>query len=77
MGPIPADAGETITATVSQCGVGAYPRGCGGNLEDAFQDNSFAGLSPRMRGKHTSGKLATQSSGPIPADAGETIRHLD
>ena len=73
-GPIPADAGETSHAIAFCYTLRAYPRGCGGNSSQRLQEENHWGLSPRMRGKLNSPPFFSHCSGPIPADAGETLR---
>ncbi|QTQ31961.1 Uncharacterized protein pbN1_19710 [Aromatoleum bremense] len=78
VGPIPADAGETLPCDLVGLVDGAYPRGRGGNEEWALKAGCFPGLSPRTRGKRCRRSRRGSSPGPIPADAGETppSRHL-
>ena len=51
LGPIPANAGETIRATTMLIAMRAYPRERGGNMMQAELTNIIQGLSPRTRGK--------------------------
>ena len=53
-GPIPADAGETVSNLSFHLGAGAYPRGRGGNGAITAKWTLNGGLSPRTRGKQNS-----------------------
>ena len=68
---IPACAGEP-RAVRKRRKVGAvYPRVCGGTSSPTFQYPVQGGLSPRVRGNPLKWILHIQSSGSIPACAGE------
>ena len=73
MGPIPANAGETAHARITQHRNGAYPRERGGNCASHTLYPCLSGLSPRTRGKHCTNRADVITSGPIPANAGETL----
>ena len=72
VGPIPADAGETVGDGTLVVGIRAYPRGRGGNTGKDAREDAQAGLSPRTRGKLYHRIDHAHRLGPIPADAGET-----
>ena len=76
-GPIPAGAGETPRAAISQWQVGAYPRWRGGNSVVLGKRRGRRGLSPLARGKRQSRLYRRQGRGPIPAGAGETCTGYD
>ena len=71
-GPIPARAGETCIERGIPDEQVAYPRSCGGNLDQLAPSGFIQGLSPLVRGKLFRGKDYTKLEGPIPARAGET-----
>ena len=48
-----------------------YPRACGGTLKKGEGVKNATGLSPRVRGNLWSVPSSPQSSGSIPARAGE------
>ena len=72
--PIPASAGETKCTPRNEAGRRAYPRERRGNYRQVVHFATFAGLSPRARGKQKPEPHLLDSGGPIPASAGETIR---
>ena len=73
-GSIPAPAGEP-QPTGPPCGRnGVYPRACGGTGVSSGAGVSIVGLSPRLRGNRTAGRIRSGSCGSIPAPAGEPGR---
>ena len=52
---IPACAGEAVAPAVEQMVAKVYPRVCGGSDYEDWAVSVFAGLSPRVRGKHSMG----------------------
>ncbi len=72
LGPIPANAGETVTSPSFAVRQRAYPRERGGNTSSRRRINRAKGLSPRTRGKRKENQRITNRPGPIPANAGET-----
>ena len=72
LGPIPAHAGETSAAGEGAACTRAYPRSRGGNSSMFLENVSLWGLSPLTRGKLGATIWRAQSTGPIPAHAGET-----
>ena len=74
-GPIPAGAGETRCWRTANVPQGAYPRRRGGNLAVKSEFSANLGLSPQARGKRLRGNPGAGWHGPIPAGAGETLRH--
>ena len=69
-GSIPADAGAPALQA-GQCGPReVYPRGCGGTMRRSSSTRQRRGLSPRMRGHRNGNRVALDSAGSIPADAG-------
>ena len=75
LGPIPANAGETITNATMFHALRAYPRERGGNAYCPAFWRVNAGLSPRTRGKPIELDFDKTKLGPIPANAGETRRY--
>ena len=73
---IPACAGETQRDSLRSRFWTVYPRVCGGNCIFPLLGVKGAGLSPRVRGKHTLATLATLATRSIPACAGETYLAL-
>jgi len=71
VGPIPADAGEPHSWRWRPSWLRAYPRGRGGALIATAITETELGLSPRTRGSLATGEQLDESTGPIPADAGE------
>ena len=70
-GSIPACAGEPAASFSLSATTAVYPRVCGGTCAPAFREECAKGLSPRVRGNHTT-KLAIRcQGGSIPACAGE------
>ena len=51
VGLIPAHAGKTVSVISVTTPIGAHPRACGENAQQAFQVETDLGSSPRMRGK--------------------------
>ena len=74
-GPIPARAGEPPVVGGQRGATGAYPRSRGGTAMTVFLRSKRWGLSPLARGNLYSPKCATVVAGPIPARAGEPIKH--
>ena len=72
-GIIPADAGNTASASVSIGIVRDHPRGCGEHLYGVRAMACSLGSSPRMRGTLSSKLMSMVSRRIIPADAGNTI----
>ena len=71
-GLIPARAGKTICDVEPRGLHGAHPRACGENRNAVTQSTSFAGSSPRVRGKRCV-ELGSEVRGRlIPARAGKT-----
>ncbi len=81
-GSIPACAGEPRRVSVVRLTMRVYPRVCGGAVSTGNLVNARPGLSPRVRGSPVGIINSTNSSGSIPACAGEpspydlSIRHL-
>ncbi len=73
---IPACAGETLDDDDDTVRIWVYPRVCGGNKSLRRETVSFAGLSPRVRGKPPKGASMDQFERSIPACAGETSVHV-
>ena len=73
-GSIPACAGEPGAVASSGLTMTVYPRVCGGTAVFSLQDANDPGLSPRVRGNHTSVTQATARTRSIPACAGEPLR---
>ena len=71
-GCIPAPAGETPRRGRRHPPSAVHPRACGGNLVAPSRRRSFAGASPRLRGKRRGRPRASSSPRCIPAPAGET-----
>ena len=70
-GPIPAGAGEPLTAHARKPLGRAYPRRCGGTGTRHAGTSNRKGLSPQVRGNRDVLPPQTRSHGPIPAGAGE------
>ena len=70
--PIPACAGESMTAANSLPLMWAYPRVCGGIGGHVRRAGVFEGLSPRVRGNRQDHAQDHARSRPIPACAGES-----
>ena len=68
---IPACAGEPPTGVWGRCRCAVYPRVCGGTNFCVRSVKSTIGLSPRVRGNPGAGQRERQSTGSIPACAGE------
>ncbi len=71
IGPIPAQAGEPQAPSRSPPSRRAYPRAGGGTASGWIVPADRPGLSPRRRGNPIPCSQSTDSSGPIPAQAGE------
>ena len=70
-GPIPACAGQPLSAEALVGRAGAYPRVCGATAI-SFQGNLRSmGLSPRVRGNQGRQDLSPDRQWPIPACAGQ------
>ena len=72
-GSIPACAGEPPAPSARSPTPTVYPRVCGGTSCSARIANPVVGLSPRVRGNQWASNRLPQSSGSIPACAGEPI----
>ena len=70
-GSIPACAGEPPTPHPDRRLSTVYPRVCGGTRFDGGPIVRGAGLSPRVRGNHSTTALPDATDGSIPACAGE------
>ena len=68
---IPACAGEAVAVSSPDSWMRVYPRVCGGSLPMGLSLKPFAGLSPRVRGKHRPGRRRLAGGRSIPACAGE------
>ena len=73
-GSIPACAGEPEPDPALSDPPKVYPRVCGGTARARYCPNLIGGLSPRVRGNHSSDELPAHSRGSIPACAGEPGR---
>ena len=73
-GIIPADAGNTSSASMVMNVLKDHPRGCGEHLRAACLEESPAGSSPRMRGTRRDKRRKRDRFRIIPADAGNTAR---
>ena len=71
VGPIPACAGEPARFSRRKRRPGAYPRVCGGTLDNLRGLPLQCGLSPRVRGNHWKKRVDAMDARPIPACAGE------
>ena len=69
---IPAHAGQTLREMLSSFHTTDHPRACGANRLWARIILSYAGSSPRMRGKHAGDMAALALLRIIPAHAGQT-----
>ena len=72
---IPACAGKTNPAKVSDLSCSAHPRVCGENFSLFRRNSRPRGSSPRVRGKPASAAHSFTNSGLIPACAGKTFRY--
>ena len=72
-GTIPACAGEPPLFTPFLSYTKDYPRVCGGTVELDFVPVEERGLSPRVRGNHINYYEVGDTSGTIPACAGEPL----
>ena len=72
-GPIPARAGEPSARSASRSDSRAYPRSRGGTYRRWCQIEGEKGLSPLARGNLFLAECKRESSGPIPARAGEPV----
>ena len=70
-GSIPARAGEPPWSGRRRRRSGVYPRACGGTNTIQQSVSVVAGLSPRVRGNRLFDVLSIQTTGSIPARAGE------
>ncbi len=68
---IPAGAGEPRKGEQKNDIHMVYPRGCGGTLSLYLKSFLYSGLSPRVRGNRRWAASCAESSGSIPAGAGE------
>ena len=68
---IPACAGEPHSAGAKSSYCTVYPRVCGGTPISTVRLTSANGLSPRVRGNHSSGAVIVSRRRSIPACAGE------
>ena len=73
-GSIPACAGEPRYQTATRLVPSVYPRVCGGTARHLLGKPSPSGLSPRVRGNHSSTSGRCPPRGSIPACAGEPRR---
>ena len=73
-GLIPACAGKTTALQMRFLVLWAHPRVCGENSWAARTSVTFAGSSPRVRGKRPGPIQRPHPSGLIPACAGKTLR---
>ena len=69
--PIPACAGQPLSAGFSGGTSRAYPRVCGATLSLCALCRHSTGLSPRVRGNHLPGLICLYKLRPIPACAGQ------
>ena len=72
IGSIPAGAGKTSPTTSGAAPGAVYPRGCGENNNRIPARLGWAGLSPRVRGKHHRPLRVQLQARSIPAGAGKT-----
>ncbi len=70
-GPIPACAGQPLSADLAITFNRAYPRVCGATWDNSILSRFARGLSPRVRGNQTPAIEAKSPTGPIPACAGQ------
>ncbi len=68
---IPAGAGEPPPTPSTGMRMSVYPRGCGGTAMPRFSISFRNGLSPRVRGNRSDAPRSSNTSGSIPAGAGE------
>ena len=73
-GSIPACAGEPDVHGPDSGAGEVYPRVCGGTMQNRIRTEYYAGLSPRVRGNHSSITSNSSTFGSIPACAGEPAR---
>ena len=73
LGPIPAHAGEPISARCLSIRLRAYPRSRGGTAQALGSSGAVTGLSPLTRGNHFKVGACLFGRGPIPAHAGEPL----
>ena len=71
-GIIPADAGSTLSRTLSNSSFWDHPRECGEHPSSFFSIFSTTGSSPRMRGAPMGDGKGSETTRIIPADAGST-----
>ncbi len=74
-GPIPACAGEPVSASIHGLDLGAYPRMRGGTHGTRAHPLVQQGLSPHARGNPEKNTRSISAQGPIPACAGEPLDH--
>ena len=74
---IPACAGEPVRSPAAAASARVYPRVCGGTGDSGRRSGTAPGLSPRVRGNHTSLANGVIAVGSIPACAGEPPRSLN
>ena len=70
-GSIPAGAGEPSRPSRTRPSSPVYPRGCGGTGRNGRRRAGVRGLSPRVRGNPSRGRLLLLRLRSIPAGAGE------
>ena len=75
VGPIPARAGQPTALLCSCLSERAYPRSRGATDLDKGKGDEVKGLSPLARGNPALWCGRRSSSGPIPARAGQPLRH--
>ncbi len=73
-GPIPAPAGDPRPSSREARAAWAYPRACGGPVQQSEVRDKFGGLSPRLRGTPKSRTRSCVGVRPIPAPAGDPRR---
>ena len=76
MGIIPAYAGNTLVCRWVLVGLGDHPRVCGEHTLMPTVQAMLPGSSPRMRGTLLRVRAERQSTGIIPAYAGNTVRRV-
>ena len=72
---IPARAGEAEASSLQAIPYRVHPRSCGGGVGNGATDDTAAGSSPLVRGRHHNGAFKIGSEGFIPARAGEAHAH--
>ena len=76
LGIIPAGAGLTDDHFIDTPKNRDHPRGCGAHCPSKRSTHPALGSSPRVRGSHTSIRVAGRYRGIIPAGAGLTARSI-